>query len=270
MSGDILSPLFLFPKFTTLYAICKRSNHFEIKDRTWDQLKDDMKSILINGSDENSWYYHNAYYHKRKDSTNIIHLKDKAKILFEEDDSDTKKWTLEFNYDGQTRKLIYFYERNFLDDWSNLPKAGHSLEANEIKDISQILIINTPFMIPLIDNQRNKYIEMIKKHVTYTLVFNGHSGANGYHNLENTFELKINDIKKTIETMTIQNEDEINKLDAIDYKKGSALHKARIRLRIEEGESNDKQIHRDKMEDTLYRIRMRGKRLKRRQKINKN
>lgn len=106
--------------------------------------------------------------------------------------------------------------------------------------------------------------------MTYTLVFNGHSGANGYHNLENTFELKINDIKKTIETMTIQNEDEINKLDAIDYKKGSALHKARIRLRIEEGESNDKEIYRDKMEDTLYRIRMRGKRLKRRQKINKN
>lgn len=42
MSGDILSPVFLFPKFTTLYAICKRSNHFEIKDRTWDQLKDDI------------------------------------------------------------------------------------------------------------------------------------------------------------------------------------------------------------------------------------
>lgn len=57
MSGDILSPMFLFPNFRTLYAICKRSNHSDIKDRTWDQLKDDIKTILTTGSDTDAWYY---------------------------------------------------------------------------------------------------------------------------------------------------------------------------------------------------------------------
>lgn len=187
---------------------------------------------------KNKFYFicHNAYYSRRKDSTDIIHLKDKAKILFEEDDPDTKKWTMEFDYDGQVRKLVYFYEKNFLDDWSN-----------EINNISQILISNTPFIICLIDDQRSNYIEMIKKHISYPLTFNAYSGAGSYHNLEDNIELIMNDIQKTIETITIHNESEINKLDNIDYFEGAQLQKRRIRRRIEEDGSNDQQVHRNKM-----------------------
>ena len=132
---------------------------------------------------------------------------------------------------------------------------------------------NTPFMICLIDDQRSKYIEMIKKHVSYPLTFNARSGAGSYHNLEDTIELNMSynfsekfGIQKNIGTITIQNEDEINKLDTIDYLEGSALQKRRIRRRIEEGESNDQQVHRNKMWDTLYRIRIRRRQYERRQK----
>jgi len=233
MSGDIITPLLLFPDVITLYAINKISKrHSYNKDKTWEEYKDDMKRILLEGNDKNSWYYHNGYNESRKESNNIILLKTPCQIISESDDIERRIWTLQFIYNGLPRFLIYYYECDFMHEW---PK--------NIININRLLIINTPFMEVLVDNEKDDYLKMIQPHLSYSLNFWYATSRILYSFLKPTYKLKISDdyIRKFV-IITIENPD---KLKLIDFIPQTPRQKASLRLM--RNEIPDEKVHKDKM-----------------------
>ena len=54
MAGDIMAPLLLNPNVKTIYVISKFMSHFSSKG-TWTSQKDDIRQILVNGNDNNTY-----------------------------------------------------------------------------------------------------------------------------------------------------------------------------------------------------------------------
>jgi hypothetical protein len=123
MADDILAPLLLVPELTTLFAIDKFDKCFS-KDKTWKGQKEDIKQILLNGSDIDS--------HSRQidiecgNDKDIYYLVAKSFII---EDKDTGYvWRLKFKYNNIERQLVYYHHRDFLIKWPD-----------DIKDISHVM-----------------------------------------------------------------------------------------------------------------------------------
>jgi len=136
MADDIITPMLLVPDFTKLYSICLLDEAFS-RDDTWEGQKEDMKQILLEGSDINSW--HLEVYRKYHSKHPVTHLEDKSEILREEDNG--KCWRLKFKYMGRVREIIYFHHTDFLKTWHF-----------SIQDIAHVLSIGATFPI------RNAYL----------------------------------------------------------------------------------------------------------------
>ena len=219
MSGDILAPLFLFPELTTIYAICRKSSH---EDQPWNEQMDDIKNILLNGNDKDSWYYKD-----RENSDDIIYLKGPSKIIFDEYNEKDKRWDIRFKHNGTDRRLVYFYDRNYLDAWPA-----------EIVNVNRLMVIASPFMMSLVDNERHDFINMMKSHLSFPLEFYGswnHLEYDSYGCLEKFElcignELKLDLIKGIIES--VKQLPRINKFQLQDRRL-----RARLRLMRKETRS---------------------------------
>jgi len=235
MSSNILAPLFLFPNLITIYAICKKSNHSQIKNKSWREQTDDIRNILITGNDKDSWYYHNEYYANRKESNDITYLKEPSKITFDEDNKETKRWELRFSYDGLERKLIYFYDKNYLDTWPN-----------EIVNVNRLMVIASPFMMSLVDNERHDFINMMKSHLSFPLEFYGswnHLKYDSYGCLEK-FELCIgNELKLDLRKGIIESVKQLPRINKFQLQD----RRLRARLRLMRKETKEEKGHHDKM-----------------------
>ncbi len=132
MATDIMGPILLVPEFDTIYVLNVLDRAF---GGSWEDHKTRIRTILKDGSDENVekhdfWYEHN---HKTGYPSKEIHtLLGPSIITYDIDNQGydiNAKWQLEFIYNGKKRKLIYYYDFNFL----------YNLWADEITNINHIL-----------------------------------------------------------------------------------------------------------------------------------
>src|SRR5437762_9108983 len=103
MAGDIMLPLLVVENLTTLFVIDKFDPCYS-KDKTWKGLKEDIKDVLSNGSDENS---RSRKIHVEDHWNKSIHyLETKSIITLDVDDGSV--WRLKFIYNRKERELIYY------------------------------------------------------------------------------------------------------------------------------------------------------------------
>ena len=107
MADDIITPMLLVPDFTTIYVICLLDSAFA-KNGTWEGQKNDIKEILLSGSNRNSNHF--EVYVKYNRNYKATELEGKSEIT---QDIDEKSKQLEFTYQGKPRKLIYFHHTDF-------------------------------------------------------------------------------------------------------------------------------------------------------------
>ena len=79
MAGDIMSPLLLVPDFDTLFVIDLFDPCFS-SEGSWKSQKDDIRRILLDGSDENSW---SRALYNRQEKPSIHYLAGKSEIIDE-------------------------------------------------------------------------------------------------------------------------------------------------------------------------------------------
>ena len=161
MADDIMSPLLIVPDLTTLFVIDLFDKCFS-KDKTWKSQKEDIKEILTNGSDINS--HGRQVTIKCNDDDTIHYLKDKAKILKDNDNGSV--WKLKFKYDNIVRNLIFYHHRNFLIKWPE-----------DIINIKHVIMIGAFCWEGFIENDCTVLLSMLKTrtiipYYIYALTFN--------------------------------------------------------------------------------------------------
>jgi hypothetical protein len=161
MADDIMAPLLLVPELTTLFVIDKFDHHFS-KDKTWKGQKEDIKEILINGSDMNS---HTRQVNIKCYDYDTIHYLDGKSTIVEDIDNGSV-WKLKFKYKNFERRLIYYHHRDFLIKW---PK--------DIIDIKHIMMMGA-FSWDSFDTKNSKILismletRAIPPYYLYALSFN--------------------------------------------------------------------------------------------------
>lgn len=165
MADDIMPPLLINPKVSTIFVISTFDPCFSSKG-TWESQKDDIKRILIDGNDKDS--YSRRIYIDESDEKSVHYLKSKSIITDDQDDG--KIWRLSFKYNGRPVKLIYYHHRNFLIEW-----------LDEIINIKQVLMMGAFSWTSFVDTY-SKYdsktiIHMLETRTTkpfeiYALSFN--------------------------------------------------------------------------------------------------
>ncbi len=129
MGGDIMAPLLLVPDLTTLFVLDIFDDCFST-DGTEAGQRADIRGVLTRGTDEltrGSWCYaidkRQTFSLKRwlsgekrpAGKASIVHrLPARAVILSETLDEKACIWRLTFSYNGQERKLVSFYDHDFL------------------------------------------------------------------------------------------------------------------------------------------------------------
>jgi hypothetical protein len=130
MATDIIAPLMWVPDLDTLWVIDEFDPKLNTSDGTLENQRDEIKNILLAGSNENSRgrlvHLDNSSYYESDDSneeyssddvrnlTRIVKLKTPSKITNEIRYPDY--WELKFIYDNKPRTLIV-WTRNFLIQW---------------------------------------------------------------------------------------------------------------------------------------------------------
>ena len=105
MATDIATALYLVPDITTLFAINKLDDAYG----SWDEHMRLIKQILIDGNDSSMLQI------IPPEERVVTHLSGPSEIL-SETRTDTV-WTLDFRYNGLNRKLVYYYDTDFLHSW---------------------------------------------------------------------------------------------------------------------------------------------------------
>jgi hypothetical protein len=114
MATDIATALYLVPDITTLFAINKLDDAYG----SWDEHMRLIKQILIDGNDSSMLQI------IPPEERIVTNLSGPSEILNERL-TDTV-WTLDFRYNGLNRKLVYYYDTDFLDIWPiNIKNIQH-------------------------------------------------------------------------------------------------------------------------------------------------
>lgn len=114
MATDIATALYLVPDMTTLFAINKLDDAYG----SWDEHMRLIKQILIDGNDSSMLQI------IPPEERVVTYLSGPSEIL-SETLTDTV-WTLDFRYNGLNRKLVYYYDTDFLDSWpENITNIQH-------------------------------------------------------------------------------------------------------------------------------------------------
>src|SRR5271170_1516800 len=111
-NNNVLLPLLLVPNLTQSYIIDKFDEASTSHDGTWHCQKEDIKKILLAGSDENAYF---RDYVLIINNTPIINLNSKCKLVDETED--IKKWTLNFIYEDVSRTLIFYKTNLYTISW---------------------------------------------------------------------------------------------------------------------------------------------------------
>jgi hypothetical protein len=104
MATDIASALYLVSDFTTLFAINKLDDAYG----SWPQQKKYIKQTLTDGDDS-------AWLEPIPEDERVVTKIGVSEILTEEEDD--VAWTLTFMYKNKERKLVYYYDMDFLETW---------------------------------------------------------------------------------------------------------------------------------------------------------
>lgn len=113
MANDIMSPLLLVPDFDILYVIDKFDFHFSSDRKTFKRQKQDIKDVLIEGSDKTSFW---KIFHEEDSHIRCTHYLETPSTIIDESDDGTV-WRLKFNYNDKIRELVFYHHRDFLIEW---------------------------------------------------------------------------------------------------------------------------------------------------------
>lgn len=128
MATDIMAPLLLVPDVDTIYVINLLDKAY---GDTWEEQKNHITTILEQGNDKDvapSCYLKASSKPSGEPVKKIHTLAGPSTIISSINNAADKKWELVFLYDGKERKLIYYYNRNFKDEWpSDINKIDHMI-----------------------------------------------------------------------------------------------------------------------------------------------
>lgn len=115
MATDIMAPLLLLPDVDVIYVMNTLDKAFGC---TWEEHKLRICTVLEQGSDKNIKTSYTNYPPKSQNPIKDVHtLLGPSTLVSNIDNYKTNieaKWVLEFIYNGKSRKLIYYYDFNFV------------------------------------------------------------------------------------------------------------------------------------------------------------
>lgn len=111
MADDIMQPLNMIPEVEIIYVISLFDKYYS-SGRTWESQMSDIKNVLTTGRKK---YKHYGYMDKIGEEKCDRLSGGRCKITKET--LDDRIWSLSFDYDGISRKLIYYHNRDYMLTW---------------------------------------------------------------------------------------------------------------------------------------------------------